>query len=889
MDPARWARVQALFHDAADLPPAEQRAQLEARCEDDPTLIDEVLALLAEDARGDSMLDRDLGEVATGALADDARGTPPREIGPYRLREVLGEGGMGVVYLAERTDLKSLVAIKILRDAWLSPARRVRFAFEQRTLARLNHPCIARLYDADTLADGTPWFAMEYVDGMPLTRYCETLRSTRALLGLFRSVCEAVLHAHQLAVIHRDLKPSNILVTHGGQPKLLDFGIAKQLESLGPGADRTRTELRLMTPAYAAPEQLRGEDLGVHTDIYSLGAILYELLTRQPPFDAVELTPTALAHAVAERDPERPSVVVRRGGETSEIDRARLHERGSSWADLDVLCLTALQKDPARRYRTVDSMIRDIDHYLRGEPLEARPDTVGYRLGKFARRNWRPLTAAAVTLVAVVGLVTFYTLRLASARNTALAEVERTHRIQEFMNGLFSGGDDAAGPPESLRVVSLLDRGVDEARGLAAEPAIQSELYQTLGGIYQQLGNLDRADSLFGMVLAQRRARLGPDHPDVARTLVALSLLRADQSRFDEADSLARVGLAMSERYARADPVSFARATRALGIVLEGRGEHEQAIATLARAARLDSASAMPAKEVTSTLTELANSHFYAGHYDVADSLNRRILTIDRALYGERHPTVAGDLVNLGAVQQERGRWPDAERYYRQALDIYRSWYGENHFETAATLNMVGRALVQENRLADAREPLRRALAIRERIYGPVHPYVASTLNELALLAQREGRLDEAEADFRRMAAIYRTVYNDHHYLIGLAYSNLGGLFIERKDYRQAEQCFREALRRYATTLPEGHMYVGITDIKLGRALLREGRYADAEKESLAGYDIVAKQADMSSNFLQNARRDLVAAAVALKRPREADRFRAELEKAAADSAAAAH
>ena len=245
MDRERWDRIQALFHEALEHPAPDRRALVEARCAGDPGLAAEVLALLAEDARDDSLLDRGLGEIVSGALA---AAQPPRELGPYRLQEVLGEGGMGVVYLAERTDLRSLVAIKILRDAWLSPARRERFASEQRTLARLNHPSIARLYDADTLPDGTPWFAMEYGDGVSLTRYCAAQRcSIRRTIELFRAVCEAVLHAHQQAVIHRDLKPSNILVTRGGQPKLLDFGIAKQLEELDSRADRTRTEFRLRT------------------------------------------------------------------------------------------------------------------------------------------------------------------------------------------------------------------------------------------------------------------------------------------------------------------------------------------------------------------------------------------------------------------------------------------------------------------------------------------------------------------------------------------------------------------------------------------------------------------------------------------------------------------
>src|SRR3984957_6914054 len=310
MDSTRWERIQTLFHDVADLPALDQRVFLKTACGDDVELAADVLALVAEDASGASLLDRDLAQVANEVLDEVMPASLPfQEFGPYRMKQVLGEGGMGVVYLAERTDLGTLVAIKILRDAWLSPARRERFASEQRTLAQLNHASIARLYDADTLDDGTPWFVMEYVEGVPLTDYCsQHACSIEQRLQLFRSVCEAVQYAHQQAVIHRDLKPSNILVKPDGTVRLLDFGIAKQLESLDTpaGKNQTMTGLRLMTPAYAAPEQVRGHRLGVQTDVYSLGVILYELLAGELPFDLSKLTPAEADAVIVGQDPEKP-------------------------------------------------------------------------------------------------------------------------------------------------------------------------------------------------------------------------------------------------------------------------------------------------------------------------------------------------------------------------------------------------------------------------------------------------------------------------------------------------------------------------------------------------------------------------------------------------------
>ena len=389
MQPERWQRVQELFHHAADLPRSEQLSFLSQACGDDSEIRSTVLAMIEQDSKSFGLLDRDVSDLAADLIQADT--TQPREFGPYRIKSVLGEGGMGVVYLAERRDLGNLVAIKILRDAWLSPSRRKRFETERRTLAQLNHPSIAPLYDAATLPDGTPWFAMEYVRGLALNKYCEIHKcSIEDRLKLVRSVCEAVQYAHQRGVIHRDLKPSNILVKEDGSLRLLDFGIAKQLDTEGRPADLTRTALRPMTPAYAAPEQLRGGAAGAESDVYSLGVILYELLTGRLPFDVSQKTPPEAAAVLTTQEPMKPSLVARRGG-----------MRTGSWIDLDVLCLKAMQKDPAHRYRSAQALIDDLDHYLRHEPLNARPDSPLYTLAKFLRRNWRSVAAGAAMLASI--------------------------------------------------------------------------------------------------------------------------------------------------------------------------------------------------------------------------------------------------------------------------------------------------------------------------------------------------------------------------------------------------------------------------------------------------------------------------------------------------------
>jgi len=865
--PARWRRVQELFHAAAELPVDAQHAFLEGRSGGDAALVSEVEALLLEDRTPDSFLDRPLPEVAGQLLGP---GAPGGQVGPYRVLRLLGEGGMGVVYLVEREDVGGRAALKLLRDAWVSPSRRARFLTEQRTLAQLDHPGIAQLHDAGTLPDGTPWFAMEYVEGVPLTEHCRVQGSGLAeRLRLFRAVCEAVQHAHRHAVIHRDLKPSNILVKADGAVKLLDFGIAKQLDPTGPGGDPTRTGLRLMTPAYAAPEQVTGGRLGVETDVYALGVLLFELLSGRLPFELSGLSPHEAARRVLEQEPPRPSQTPDRP-----VQAGR-----AAWADLDVLCLTAMQRDPARRYPSVEALIRDLDHHLAGEPLDARPDSLAYRAGKLLKRNARTVLVASGVALAVLGLSVFSAFRLARARDAVAAEASRTQRIQQFMLQLLEGGTGEVGPSADVRVVDILERGVREARSLEGEPAVEAELLQTLGGIAQNLGRLDQAEGLLDRALELRRGVFGQDHPEVARSLVASGQLASARGKYDLADQQIGAGLKMLRRHRSSDDPEVARALSALGRIHENAGKYPDAIRELEEAVRLQSRRPDTLADLSQSLTELANCYFYTAQYQQADALNQRALAIDRRLYGSRHPHVADDLINLGAVQFEGGHYVEAERWNREALEIMRGWYGPDHPETASAQTILARSLVKLARRDEARTLLVAALATQERVYGPVHPRVASTLNELGLIARDQGRLDEAAADFGRMADIYEKVHHGKHYVIGVALSNLADVEQRRERPERAQELFRRVLALYREVLPEDHPLQGIARVRFGHVLLGAGQPGDAEAQSRAGYEVLLRRSDPPAIWMTMARQDLAAAYRALGRPADADRFQAELAR----------
>ncbi|MGE3473789.1 MAG: tetratricopeptide repeat protein [Vicinamibacterales bacterium] len=852
MDAGRWQRVQGLFHEVVDLPVGLRDSILDSVAIEDPALVRDVRAMVAEDQCEQPLLDGGLAPAAE-RLFSGTSGPPEGRFGRYQIHSVIGEGGMGVVYRAERPDLGLTVAVKVLRDAWLSPARRVRFQSEQRTLAQLRHPGIAALHDADVLPDGTPWFAMEYVEGEGLSAHCHAQRpDVRRRLELFREICVAVQHAHEHLVVHRDLKPSNVMVTSEGAVKLLDFGIAKQLDDDGDAAERTRTGLRLMTPAYASPQQVRGEPAGIDTDVYSLGVILFELLSGTLPFDLSGCTQAEAERIILDVEPPKPSVAAARTPAARRLDVPR-----RAWGDLDVLCLAAMHKDPRRRYRTVQALIQDLDHFLDGEPLDARPDTLGYRTGKFVRRNRAPLAVAGAAVAGIVGVVTFYTYRLAKARNAAVLEARRANRIQAFMLNLFDGGDLEAGPAEDLRVSTLLERGVREADGLASEPVDQAELYQALGHIHQKLGHFDEADVLLQRARRARERLFGPEGAEAVHSLVALARLRTDQAQYDEADRFAGEALERARRSLDPDDPLVAAATEAQGRILQERGSYDEAVPVLEQAVRLHERGG-ESVELANSIHELANVHFYAGRYEESSRLNHRVLGMYARIVGEGHPHVGDTLVNLGAIEFERGDYPEAERLFRQGLAIIEAWYGGEHYRTAGCLTMLGRTLARLEKRQEASVALERALAGRVRTYGPNHPSVASVVNELGTIARLEKRFDQAEAHYRRMADIYRAVYgNKPHYLVGVALSNLGSVAHDRGRLDDADTLLQQAIDTFTTTLPAGHVNIGIGRVKRGGTLIALGRVDEAERETTAGLEILSGQMKPDAPWLQAARTSL--------------------------------
>ena len=845
MDITQWTRVEALFQEAVTRPLEERTTYIEAHC-NDPDVIAAVQALLAAHGADHALLDDGLPDVAADLLGT---ATVPERIGNYRVTGTLGRGGGGVVYEAQHETLHHTVAIKVLPDAALSPHRVGRFLREQQLLAGLRHPHIAQLYEAGALPEGIPYFVMERVYGEPLVDYCTRNELTlHDRLRLLADVCRVVQFAHEQAVIHRDLKPGNVLVTADGEVKLLDFGIARRLDELAPAAHQTRTGFRVLTPAYAAPEQVTGGAVGTYTDTYALGVLLYELITGTRPFAVADCTPAELERILCHEPPARPSS--RRHATTHALPR-------SAWADLDVLCLKALRKEPERRYSTAEALLQDIERFLSNQPLTARPDSRRYRLRKFLQRNRNAVVVAVAIFALLAGGVLYHTAQLATARDAALAEAQRTTQVQQLLIDLFEGGDPAVGPATDLTVLEVLDRGRQQAAALRTAPDLHADINHTLGTLYHQLGNLPVADSLLQASLATRESLLGRSHPDVAASLLALGSLRRDEAAFEEAEALHREALAIAERTIPAPHALRWQTATALGATKQARGDYATAATLLSDALAKQDTHQAPEADRLQTLRQLANTHFYAGDYAATDSLSRLLLTRSEALYGGAHPMVADALINLGAVQFERGAYATADSFYQEALTRTTAYFGETHHRTAAALTMRGRALVFDGALEEAEAILQRTRAVTEQLFGPEHPRVASILNELGTLALQRDLPVEAEAHYRQMLAIYEAVYDEPHYLKGIALSNIASAQLAAHAYDTAEAIFREAMALFDETLGPGHLHHAIAQVKLGRTLMHKRQLDAAVAVLEQSRDALAAQDPVPGAWLLAARRSL--------------------------------
>jgi serine/threonine protein kinase/tetratricopeptide (TPR) repeat protein len=779
MTPEEFRRAEELFHQLVDQLPAERDRVLEA---EDAQVARQVRCLLEEEARwGDASF--------AGVAVDQLLESPiaAREgdlVGPYRLLRSLGEGGMGLVFEAQQEQpVRRRVALKLIKRGMDTRAVVSRFRAERQALALMNHPGIARVFDVGATGDGRPYFAMELVDGAPITTICQERRlPIEARLELFAAVCDAVQHAHQRGVIHRDLKPSNILVREVDdrpQPVVIDFGIAK-----ATGRDALERSLMTVhgavvgTPDYMSPEQADsgGLDVDTRSDVYSLGVVLYELLTGTRPFPDVEPGPSgweAHRRRLTQESPRRPSSRVADFGPGHQPDAATPRSlRRRLAGDLDWIVLRCLERDRERRYATVADLAADIRRHLRREPVEAGPPDRLYRISKFVQRHRVAVLSAAVvaiallagTLVATVGFVRARAAEReeAAARIEAENEAAASSELADFMVRLFEVSNPGEARGNSVTAREILDRGVERIRSdLEGQPVVQARLMHTMGTVYLQLGLYAESAALLEEAASRRRSAIGANSPELADSLLTLGQVQRRLMRLEDAQISFEEALGIREAVFGDDSPPVGEVLRSLAVVHRLIGETDTALEQLERSLRIAEAHHGPEhRETASVLNNLAVAAFQAGDLDRArGALERSLAVLERDL-GPDHPDVGTLVNNLGMIARRQGDNRAAIAYFERDIELSRRVLGSDHPDMASVLRNLGFAHMALGEYEPARAALEESRAIIETALGADSLQAGNAHGVLADLAVREGRWDEAAASAERALAAYRIPEN---------------------------------------------------------------------------------------------------------------------------------
>jgi serine/threonine protein kinase/tetratricopeptide (TPR) repeat protein len=778
MAPENWTQVKTLFEAALAQETSQRAAFLAQNCPD-AELRREVEKLLANYAEAGSFLSgpalqvpRRTSEVTAEITA--GFGSQGAGISHYRILEKLGGGGMGEVWLAEqRQPVRRRVAIKLIKAGMDTREVVARFESERQALALMDHPAIAKVFDAGSTPQGRPYFVMEYVPGMPITDYCDKHKLTlRQRLELFVAVCDGVQHAHQKAILHRDLKPSNILVGEvDGKPapRIIDFGVAKATaQRLTADTMFTRVGAIIGTPGYMSPEQAdsAGTDVDTRTDVYSLGVVLYELLVGVLPLDLSKMPPDQALRRLREDEVSQPSTRLRTLGDQTGITARNRGADGPTLArqlrgDVDAIALKALEKDRSRRYATPSDLAADIGRYLRHEPVIARPASAAYRAGKYIRRH-RMGVAVAVGLVAV--LVSFgvaQTLQLRRTiterdranreRDRANRERDRATRITGFMTGMFKVSDPSAARGNSITAREILDKASKEIdTGLSKDPELQAQMMQTMGEVYDSLGLEPQAQSLLTRAVDIRRRVLGPQNPDTLTSMSRLGGILMLQGRYAEAEKLQRETLDSQRRVLGMKHPDTLKSMNYLAVVLREDGRYVEAEKLLREALDIERRVLGPEHPDTlQSINNLASVIYFEGRYAEAETLFRETLNIQRRALGMTHPDTLQSMDDLANVLGDQGRYAEAEKLSRETLEIQRRVLGPEHSDTLAVMSNLAGLLESQGRYAEAEKLFRETLEIQRRVLGPEHPLTALSTASLGEMLAHKGDRDGALAFLR--------------------------------------------------------------------------------------------------------------------------------------------
>lgn len=780
--PKTWQRVEELVEAASRLPPAERFDFLERSCGDDETLRKTVAKVLASyDAVDDFLEAPPVGMVSALSTPSPEPSPPPttggrprrvlpkgerveHHIGPYRTLRYVGHGGMSDVYLAVRKDdaFRRHVALKVVHGEDDVEQLIRRFKSERQILASLDHPGIAKLLDGGTAEDGRPYLVLEYIEGIPIDQYCDQQRlSTSQRLELLVKVCAAVQYAHQNLVVHRDIKPSNILVTQRGEPKLLDFGIAKMLNPnlLPHTVEHTRTDVRPMTPQYASPEQLLGQPVTTVSDVYSLGVLLYKLLTGRLPFAISRFRPSELDRVLAGTEPTPPSEAV--GELLGDWDSGSLRSpeliasaRGTQPAvlkrqlvgDLDTMAMMALRREPSRRYASADQLAEDLSLHLRGLPVRARRDTFAYRMGKFLRRNRISvgLTAGVCGLLVLFAVTVFMqSLQIARERDRATLERDKAQQVADFMVDLFHVADPSELRGNTVTVREVLDRGaLNVGLELQDQPEIQAALMHTIGRVYARLGLYDPAAELLRNALEIRQRRLEAS-TDVAASAYELARLCMARGEYGEAVEQARFAVQQQTEALGWRHRETQASVLLLGHLYRNLGRFEESVEQFD--GMLDAGAVVHPELEKERLQGLAMTSHFQGRYALALQLYQRL----DALPSKNPEATAIVHHGMGVLFRDLREWDRAREYLTRSYRIRTEVLGPSHHLTVSSYLSLGRVAWLQGNLDEARQIFEQSIGQTQDFYRQgsedtlTLARLAAAYTDLAMVLRLQGELDQ--------------------------------------------------------------------------------------------------------------------------------------------------
>jgi serine/threonine protein kinase len=862
---------QSLFEQASSLAPGERRAFLLSSCSGDASMLERVEALLrANDGSGDFMAtpasgDLRAGESAAGAnsRASSLEGTSGERIGRYRIIEQIGEGGFGIVYLAEQEEpVRRRVALKIIKVGMDTREVIARFESERQALALMDHPNIATVFDGGATESGRPYFVMEMVSGVPITSFCDEQRLTiRERLGLFIQVCGAVQHAHQKGVIHRDLKPSNILIAQQdpgspGCPKVIDFGIAKATEQrLTDQTAFTRLHAFVGTPAYMSPEQTlaNGADVDTRSDIYSLGVLLYELLAGCAPLDTKALQSADFAEiirTIRETEPRAPSQCI----ESSEVQlqtkvsdaRATESAKLAKFlrGDLDRIALKCLEKERARRYETANGLAMDLQRHLNNEPVLARPATIRYRAGRFVRRHRVPVVAAVALVLALAGgLAGTITQTRRAMRATARAaeEAASSHAVSDFLqNDLLARANPENEPDRELKLRTVLDRAAERIEGrFENQPMVEADLRETLAATYLSLGEYAGAGIHWERAHALRAQRLGPEDSKTLHAAANLAVALKLQGKFAEAEILAKDTLETRRRLLGTEAPETLVSLGDLGSIYSKQGKLAETEEVYAEVLAIRRRVSGPDHSDTITaMNNLAGALLHREKNVEGEQLRLEVLESATRVLGPEHPNTLMAMHNVAHMYMNFGNTTEAERFSTQALALCKRVLGPEHPNTLISLSTLARIYGSLGRFADAKQMQSEILEIQKRTLGPDHPDVVITMHNLTMRHRDAGDLEDAEALCIQALEKFSKVFGPEHRFTLNSMGKLAGIYCDREKFEEAIELATRTVAICERVLPDAHLYTVQARHYLGAGLLERNRLDEGETQlrlSLAG------------------------------------------------------